>query len=69
METKIIRGRVEKPCWADERPGVDYDAAGAAMGIEITASAAVRLEDLNALLRQLGQPALPQEEWAPARAA
>jgi uncharacterized protein YuzE len=48
---------------------VDYDAAGAAMGIEITAPAAVRLEDLNALLRQLGQPALPQEEWAPARAA
>ena len=48
---------------------VDYDAEGAAMGIEITAPASVRLEDLNALLQRLGQPELPQEEWAPARAA
>lgn len=55
----------------DGGPGlrVDYDSAGAAMGIEITAPSAVRLEDLNSLLQKLGQPELPQEEWAPARAA
>lgn len=48
---------------------VDYDASGSSMGVEITAPRAVELEQLNAVLAELGQPALPAEEWAPAKAA
>lgn len=48
---------------------VDYDAHGIPMGVEITAPAAVQLEDVNALLAKLGQPGLAPDEWAPARAA
>jgi uncharacterized protein YuzE len=48
---------------------IDYDSAGVPIGIEITAPAAVTVDDLNALLATLGQPELPAEEWAPASAA
>jgi hypothetical protein len=48
---------------------VDYAGDGSAMGIEITAPAAVQLADLNTLLARLGQPELAPEEWAPANAA
>jgi hypothetical protein len=48
---------------------VDLDAAGALLGIEITAPAKVGLADLNLLLRRFGQPDLLAEEWAPAQAA
>lgn len=48
---------------------VDYDDRGAVMGIEITAPSVATLPVINGLLRRLGQPDLPAEEWAPARAA
>ncbi len=48
---------------------VDYDEHGSAMGIEITAPTAVELADVNAVLRELGQPPLTAEEWGPAPAA
>ena len=48
---------------------VDYDPNGTPMGIEITAPMAVGVDDVNAILRGLGQPELPSEEWAPLRAA
>ncbi len=48
---------------------VDYDEKGTAMGIEITAPAAVDIDHVNALLSRLGHPRLAPEEWAPARAA
>ena len=48
---------------------VDYDAHGNAMGIEVTAPGQVALDDVNAVLEQLGAAALPDDEWAPLRAA
>lgn len=48
---------------------VDFDEDGTVMGIEITAPAVATLPIINDLLRRLGQPDLPAEEWAPARAA
>ena len=48
---------------------VDYDEKGVVMGIEITAPAVSPLTVINDLLSRLGQPPLPAEEWAPARAA
>lgn len=48
---------------------VDFDADGAAMGIEITAPSAVEIEHVNRVLVKLGQPPLAPEEWAPAKAA
>lgn len=48
---------------------VDFDDQGSAMGIEITAPSVATLPVINDLLRRLGQPDLPAEDWAPARAA
>lgn len=48
---------------------VDYDDGENVIGVEITAPAAVRLEQINAVLEGLGQAGLLPEEWAPARAA
>jgi uncharacterized protein YuzE len=48
---------------------VDYDDEGRAIGVEVTAPAAVTLEQLNRVLVELGQSPLPAEEWAPAKAA
>jgi uncharacterized protein YuzE len=44
---------------------VDYGADGRPIGIEITAPEAVTLERLNGLLRELGQPPLPESEFRP----
>ena len=48
---------------------VDYSATGQAVGVEITAPRNVPLERLNALLAELGEPPLPEEEYLPLRAA
>jgi hypothetical protein len=55
----------------DEGDGmrVDFDGSGRPMGVEITAPSAVGIERINAVLKRLGQPELPAEEWAPASAA
>ena len=44
---------------------VDYDAAGNAIGVELTAPAAVTLNDISELLTRLGQARLGSDEWAP----
>jgi hypothetical protein len=44
---------------------VDLDDAGAPMGVEITAPAAVTAPELNAILMKHGVAALAAEEWAP----
>jgi hypothetical protein len=43
----------------------DIDAAGVAMGVEITAPGAVTVADLNSVLVKHGLPALDDKEWAP----
>lgn len=43
---------------------VDYDAAGNAIGIELTAPSAVTLNDISELLTRLGQARLGTDEWA-----
>lgn len=48
---------------------VDYNTAGQAVGIEITAPGAVTLERLNQLLADLGQAPLADHEYGPVRAA
>jgi uncharacterized protein YuzE len=48
---------------------IDYDADGSPMGVEITAPSAISVDEINAVLRGIGQPELPSEEWAPLRAA
>jgi len=48
---------------------VDYAADGRPIGIEITAPEAVSLDRMNALLRELGEPPLPEEDFRPLSAA
>ena len=48
---------------------VDYAASGHALGVEITAPQAVPLKRLNALLTELGQLALTEQDYRPVRAA
>ena len=48
---------------------VDYGTAGQPLGVEITAPQAVPLERLNALLTELGEPPMAEEDYRPARAA
>ncbi len=48
---------------------VDYDAADKVIGIEITAPAAISLEQISALLQRLGESPLLADEWAPLEAA
>jgi YD repeat-containing protein len=48
---------------------VDYDAAGNAIGIELTAPTVVTLDDINELLTRLGQTHLGIDDWAPLKAA
>jgi uncharacterized protein YuzE len=48
---------------------VDYSADGTAIGVEITAPLAVRLERLNALLAEIGQPPLAEKDFSPVLAA
>jgi len=48
---------------------VDYDAAGNAIGIELTAPTVVTLDDINELLTRLGQAHLGIDDWAPLKAA
>ncbi len=61
--------KVERTTTEEMGLKVDYDDRGAVMGIEITAPSVATLPVINDLLRRLGQPDLPAEEWAPARAA
>ena len=44
---------------------VDYAADGRPIGIEITAPEAVTLDRINLLLRELGQPPLPEAAFRP----
>ena len=48
---------------------VDYAPGGEAIGLEITAPGSVSLDEINTVLRRVGQPELAQEELAPLRAA
>jgi len=48
---------------------VDYAASGHALGVEITSPQAVPLKRLNALLAQLGQVPLTEQDYRPVRAA
>lgn len=48
---------------------VDYNNAGQAVGVEITAPQAVSLDRLNELLATLGQTPLAEQEFKPVRAA
>lgn len=48
---------------------VDYNTAGQAIGVEITAPQAVTLERLNRLLATLGQAPPADHEYGPVRAA
>ena len=48
---------------------VDYAADGRPIGVEITAPEAVNLDRLNALLKDLGQPPLLEQEFRPLTAA
>jgi hypothetical protein len=48
---------------------VDYSAAGAPIGVEITAPELATLEAINAVLEQVGQPPVGEDEIAPLRAA
>jgi hypothetical protein len=55
----------------DAGPGlrVDFDAKGNPLGIELTAPSLVTVEQLNEVLKRLGQPPLQSAEWAPLEAA
>lgn len=46
---------------------VDYNSAGQAVGVEITAPGAISLERLNELLTTLGQAPLGEYEFRPIR--
>ena len=48
---------------------VDYAADGRPIGVEITAPDAVTLDRINALLAQIGEPPLREEEFRPLTAA
>ena len=48
---------------------IDYAADGRPIGVEITAPEAVTLHRLNALLKDLGQPPLLEQEFKPLTAA
>jgi len=48
---------------------VDYGSSGRAVGIEITAPRAVSLERVNALLAELGEVPLADQDYGPVRAA
>lgn len=48
---------------------VDYSEAGAPIGLEITAPELVTLEEINAVLKRVGQPPLGADEMGPLRAA
>lgn len=48
---------------------VDYDAAGNAIGVELTAPALVTLDDISELLTRQGQARLSSDEWAPLKVA
>lgn len=48
---------------------VDYAPTGEPIGVEITAPAHVRLEEINAVLERIGQPRIGPEELAPLAAA
>lgn len=48
---------------------VDYGSTGRSVGVEITAPRAVRLEQLNQLLTDLGETPLAEQEYEPVRAA
>ena len=47
---------------------VDYAASGRPLGVEITAPQAVRLDRLNDLLAEHGEPRLAEHDYKPARA-
>lgn len=48
---------------------IDYAAGGTPIGIEITAPGAVRVADINRVLRSLGLKAARPSELAPLKAA
>jgi len=48
---------------------VDYDVAGRALGVEITAPQAVSLERLNQLLTELGEMPMVEQDYKPVLAA
>lgn len=48
---------------------VDYGSDGAAIGLEITTPGHVTAEQINGVLKSLGQPPIAPEELAPLRAA
>jgi len=48
---------------------VDYDSAGNAIGIELTAPSQVTLDQISQLLTRLGQTHLSVDEWAPLKVA
>jgi hypothetical protein len=48
---------------------VDYARDGKAIGVEITAPAAVPLDRLNRVLADLGERALSEHDYLPVRAA
>ena len=62
----------EKSCRTTRiEPGlvIDYAPSGKAIGIEITAPAAVTLRVINRVLRGLGMPPMTRKDLAPLRAA
>ena len=48
---------------------VDYNHAGQAVGVEITAPHAVSLDRLNQLLAELGETPLAEQDYSPVMAA
>jgi hypothetical protein len=48
---------------------LSHAAGGRPVGVEITAPQAVPLERLNQLLAELGEPAMAEQDYTPARAA
>ena len=48
---------------------VDYDSAGNAIGVELTAPSQVTWDQIGQLLTRLGQTPLSIDEWAPLRVA
>ena len=48
---------------------VDFDAAGTAIGVEITSPSAVTLDAFNSLLAKLGHSPVTHDDLAPLRAA
>jgi uncharacterized protein YuzE len=48
---------------------VDYDSAGNAIGVELTAPSQVTLDQISQLVTRLGQTHLSIDEWAPLEVA